>query len=146
MKLRFPIIDRRRIIVIIALIAPFFAINMLVKLTENHATPSVSAPQNKPGASKDFPFLTLDYIRKLTAGALERAEKMTPEEYEQLRKDNANFPMSVEDYRAKIRARLMQLNAMTPKDWQEEVDRTVPPLRRAAPLPIKAPPELPENP
>jgi len=71
------------------------------------------------------------------------SEKMTPKDYEKLRQNNPNFPPNLEEYRAKTKARMAELNTMTPKDWQDEVDRTIPPLRRSDPLPIKAPPENP---
>jgi len=152
---------RWQIIIIAAL-----AILLLVLIILPHpdkAQPQLSEtpPTHKKkstAVNKDFPYLTLDYMRGFTKGAVKQSESMTDEQYAKFHQDNPQFPPTLPEYRGQIKARLAELNAMSPEEWQDEMSDKVPPLQRAsgpAPFPSGAPadskysnppPALPVNP
>ena len=121
-------INRSRLLVIAALVAPFIILHLTTERGASYPQNSTSAStkEGKIAPNKDFPFLTLDYMRAITTGKVKRAETLTTEKYEAMRKNNPQLPATLEEYRSKTKARLDELKIMTSEQWQDEVNRKVP--------------------
>ena len=109
---------RRQVLITTALLAPLIILNFMVNQGEHSWI--VKHNRSALPISNDFPFLTLDYMRKYTANLSKQADSLTTEEYAKMRMRNPKLPENLDTYRAKTKARLAELNAMSIDDIKLE--------------------------
>lgn len=119
-------VNRRAVAVIAILLLPILVVSLIT-----HSSLYNPKERFEEGPNKDFPFLSRNEMITSTEEIVQKAETLTPEQYEHLRTINPHFPKTLEEYQRQMKARLTQLRKMTEEELGRELQKTLPPLQHS---------------
>jgi len=120
------VVNRQVLFVIAVLLAPILILHLMT-----NASLRAMQMHKEFSVNRDYPFMNLSYVQSTAEEMTTKADKMTPDQYENLRQINPQLPATLEVYRTQMKARVHQLHKMSEDELAEQLSARIPALPRA---------------